>query len=97
MCVLCLRAKLCCGLVGKLLRDECRRTGPGVRMCECDATVCVLWWHCLVLCSLRSNSLEPEGATAISRGLVSVPQLQTLKYVFDCSMCVCCVCVRAHE
>ncbi len=36
---------------------------------------------CVGMCSLENNLLGPEGAAAISLGLASVPQLQTLTYV----------------
>ncbi len=47
----------------------------------CDMYDCLRLWCRVALCSLNSNSIGPEGAAAISRGLASVPQLQTLEYV----------------
>ncbi len=46
----------------------------------------------MALGSLQSNSIGPEGAAAISGGLASVPQLQTLKYVVAVCVCWWCGC-----
>ena len=37
--------------------------------------------RCVAVCSLGCNNIGDEGAAAISHGLGSVPQLQTLEYV----------------
>ncbi len=42
----------------------------------------------MVLCSLGWNGIGPEGAAAISSGLASVFQLQTLEYVVAVCMLV---------
>jgi hypothetical protein len=45
---------------------------------RCDACVCGVG-----LSSLRGNKIRSAGATAISHGLASVPQLRMLEYVID--------------
>jgi hypothetical protein len=54
---------------------------------RCDMCACLHLWYRVAVCSMGWNSIGPEGAAAISRGLASVPQLQTLEYVFV--VCVC--------
>jgi hypothetical protein len=54
---------------------------------RCDMCACLRLWCRVAMCSLQSNGIGDEGAAAVSRGLASVPQLQTLKYVF--AVCVC--------
>ncbi len=59
----------------------------GCRCVLCGICALLRLWCRVALCSLNNNSIGPEGAAAISRGLASVPQLLTLKYVVA-------VCVR---
>jgi hypothetical protein len=67
------------------VRAECMGVRRGVAVCvRCDMCACLRLWCRVAMCSLHSNDIGPEGATAISRGLVSVPQLQTLQYVLWC-------------
>jgi hypothetical protein len=61
-------------------------------LCVCGA--CLRLWCRVAVCSLRYNSIGDEGAAAISRGLASVPQLQTLKYVFVVCVSWWCRCSR---
>ena len=79
--------------VGRGLVDagcQCQCAGQGVWawelgcLCGCGATCVHGWlrlWCRVALCSLERNRIGPEGAAAISCGLASVPQLQTLEYV----------------
>jgi hypothetical protein len=53
----------------------------------CDMCAWLRRWCRMVLCSLYNNKIGPEGAAAISGGLASLSQLQTLEYVVA-------VCVR---
>jgi hypothetical protein len=56
---------------------------------------CLRLWCCVAMCSMENNSIGPEGAAAISSGLASVPQLQTLQYVFV--VCVLVVPLRPRD
>jgi hypothetical protein len=71
----------CTGL-GASVRSGCVCACERWRLCVwCDTCGCLRLWCRVALCSLGWNGFGPEGAAAISRGLASVPQLQTLKYV----------------
>jgi hypothetical protein len=61
---------------------------------RCDMCACLRLWCRVAVCSLRYNSIDDEGAAAISRGLASVPQLQTLEYVFEVCASWWCRCGR---
>jgi hypothetical protein len=56
--------------------------------------VCLLRGGGVAMCSFYNNRIGPVGAAAISFGLASVPQLQTLKYVFKVCASWWCRCSR---
>jgi hypothetical protein len=73
---LCVCVRACVRVCG--VRGVC-----GVRVCmwACvrGVRVCVPHWRLMAGRSLSINEFMPPGATAISHGLASVPQLQTLE------------------
>ncbi len=83
----------CAGLPG--LGASVWACDVGCLCVRCDMCACLRPWCRVAMCSLENNDIGPEGAAAISRGLASVPQLQTLQYVFV--VCVLVVPLRPRD